>query len=59
MFELEIPKKMLANVLGTTPETLSRIFLRFKNDNIIEMDGNLIKIVDIEKLEDYAEGVLK
>ncbi len=59
MFELEIPKKMLANVLGTTPETLSRIFLRFKNDNIITMDGNLIKIIDIEKLEDYAEGVLK
>ncbi len=58
-FELEIPKKMLANVLGTTPETLSRIFLKFKNENIIEMNGSLIKILDIDKLKEYSEGLLK
>ena len=58
-FDLAIPKKVLANILGTTPETLSRIFLKLKNEDIIEMNGNSIKIIDSEKLEDYAEGFLK
>ena len=58
-FELEIPKKMLANVLGTTPETLSRIFLRLKNENIIDVNGNIIKILDFDKLDDISQGVLK
>ena len=57
IFELDIPKKMLANVLGTTPETLSRIFLKFKNEKILDTNGSKINIIDIEKLKEYSEGI--
>jgi len=56
VFTLEIPKAQLASLLGTIPETLSRILSKMREAGIIEIQGNKIKILDIESLKNFAEG---
>jgi len=53
--ELSITKGQLASLLGTIPETLSRILARMSGDGLIESDGPRIRILDREGLEDLAE----
>lgn len=54
--ELDISKAQLASLLGTIPETLSRILAKMKKRGLIDMDGPRIKILDPETLEDIAEA---
>ncbi|MFO8089398.1 MAG: Crp/Fnr family transcriptional regulator [Desulfatiglandaceae bacterium] len=49
--ELDITKSQLAALLGTIPETLSRILGRMSNRGFISIDGASIRILDREKLE--------
>jgi CRP/FNR family transcriptional regulator, dissimilatory nitrate respiration regulator len=44
--ELEISKGQLASLLGTIPETLSRIFARMSDEGLIAVDGKRIRILD-------------
>jgi len=55
--ELDITKGQLASLLGTIPETLSRILARMSGQGIIECDGPRIKIRDKQGLEDLASGL--
>ncbi|MDF1579046.1 MAG: helix-turn-helix domain-containing protein, partial [Desulfobulbales bacterium] len=55
-FPLNISKSQLASLLGTIPETLSRIFSRLNSRGYIESSGPRIKIVDREGLEALASG---
>jgi len=48
---LEIKKKDLAALLGTTRETISRKLSQFQKKNYICMEGNIIKIVKYDELE--------
>lgn len=48
--ELEISKGQLASLLGTIPETLSRIFGKMTEEGLIEVDGRKIHIIDKEAL---------
>jgi CRP/FNR family transcriptional regulator len=41
-------------VLGTIPETLSRIFARMSGDGLIEVDGRDIRLIDREGLAELA-----
>ena len=50
---LNITKKELANVLGTIPESLSRTFRRFKNENVISERNKLIEISNLKKLKSF------
>jgi CRP-like cAMP-binding protein len=52
--ELNITKSQLASLLGTIPETLSRILGRMSKQGLIESEGPRIKIVDRQGLEDLA-----
>jgi len=52
---LSISKGQLASLLGTIPETLSRIFTRMTELNLIEMDGRIIKLLNRNGLEKLAE----
>jgi CRP/FNR family transcriptional regulator len=54
--ELDIPKGQLANLLGTIPETLSRILARLTGQGIIEVQGRKVRILDRNLLEDLAAG---
>ena len=55
MVTLNISKGQLASLLGTIPETLSRIFARMTELNLIEMDGRNIKLLNRIGLEELAE----
>ena len=54
--ELDIPKALLANFLGTIPETLSRILARMTQEGLIEVDGRKIRLVNRQALEELATG---
>lgn len=51
---LDIPKGQLASLLGTIPETLSRILGKMSDQNLIEVNGRQIKLIDPLKLEVIA-----
>jgi CRP/FNR family transcriptional regulator, dissimilatory nitrate respiration regulator len=52
--ELPIPKGQLASLLGTIPETLSRIFTKMAAQGLIEVNGRNIRIVDRAGLENIS-----
>lgn len=54
--ELEITKGQLASLLGTIPETLSRILARMTQTGAIEVDGRRIRLLDRGILESLAAG---
>jgi len=54
---LEISKNQLASLLGTIPETLSRILARMNRDGFIDSTGpRQIKILNGKGLEELASG---
>ena len=52
---LKISKGQLASILGTIPETLSRIFAKLSGQNLIRVEGKKITLLDRSALEDLAE----
>ncbi len=54
---LEAPKNQLAGMLGTIPETLSRILNRMAREGYIVTEGAEITITDREGLRELAEGL--
>ncbi len=52
---LKISKGQLASILGTIPETLSRVFAKLSSRNLISVDGKKISLIDRGGLEDLAE----
>ena len=48
--ELPVSKGQLASLLGTIPETLSRIFARMSDEGLIQVDGRSITILDRQGL---------
>ncbi|MBW2107617.1 MAG: Crp/Fnr family transcriptional regulator [Deltaproteobacteria bacterium] len=55
-FDLDISKGQLASVLGTIPETLSRIFAKMMKKGLIQVQGRRIEILDRAGLTDLATG---
>jgi CRP/FNR family transcriptional regulator len=53
---LDFPKNQLASLLGTIPETLSRIITRMTREGLIRTEGSLICIRDITGLEAMVSG---
>lgn len=51
---LKISKGQLASILGTIPETLSRIFAKLSGQNLIRVEGKRIIVLDRAGLEDLA-----
>ncbi len=54
--ELTITKGQLASLLGTIPETLSRILAKMQMHNLIEVNGKQIQLYDLEGLELLAQS---
>lgn len=52
--ELDISKGQLASLLGTIPETLSRIFSKMSNQGLILIRGRRIKILNEKALKELA-----
>ncbi len=56
VFELPVPKKVIAAQLGVTSETLSRTFARLRDEKIIRVVQAKIFVLDPARLRDYANG---
>ncbi len=56
VLELDITKGQLASLLGTIPETLSRILGRLSQQEFIRVDGRRIEILNRDALESLAAG---
>jgi CRP-like cAMP-binding protein len=52
--KLNISKGQLASLLGTIPETLSRIFAKMTDQQLIEVNGRQIRLLDPAGLESLA-----
>lgn len=56
VFDLPVPKKILAAQLGVTSETLSRTLARFRDEKILRVVRARIFVLDPKRLRDYANG---
>jgi CRP/FNR family transcriptional regulator len=52
---LTISKSTLAGYLGTITETLSRTFKKLQDDNVIEVRGRKIFIIDFDRLRELSK----
>jgi len=59
VIELDISKNQMAGLLGTIPETLSRILKRMNDEKLIKVDTRTISILDRKGLAQLAEGSKK
>jgi CRP-like cAMP-binding protein len=53
--ELDISKGQLASLLGTIPETLSRVLAKMRDQGLIETQGPSVRILDRDGLEELVE----
>lgn len=58
-FDLDVNKSQLASLLGTIPETLSRVIRKLKDEGFIEVKGKQLHLLDVHGLEDLAGGELR
>ena len=48
---IALTREEMANLIGTATESAIRLISEFKNDNLIEVDGRRIKILDHAKIK--------
>ena len=53
--ELNVPKNVLASRLSIKPETFSRTLKRLSKLDLIEVQDNRIKVLDVERLEQHLK----
>lgn len=56
--ELTMTKRVLAAELGTSSETLSRTFARLRAENLLEVAGNTLHVLDVEALQSRFRRLL-
>ena len=52
---LPLSRNDVANFLGLRRETLSRVFSKFQKEQLIQVDGKKIQLVEVEKLTKLAD----
>jgi CRP-like cAMP-binding protein/CheY-like chemotaxis protein len=55
VFSISISREDLANIVGTATESLIRTLSDFKNEQLIEVKGSNISIIDLKKFEAYIK----
>ena len=53
-FVLSMPRTDIANYLGLTAETVSRLFSRFQKEKLIHASGRMVEILDLVGLSELA-----
>ncbi|MBF0225986.1 MAG: Crp/Fnr family transcriptional regulator [Desulfobacterales bacterium] len=56
--KLKVSKAQIASIIGTIPETLSRVFAKMASLEIINVDGKKVNILNKKSLKDIAENSL-
>jgi len=59
LFRLPMSRADIANYLGITPETVSRVIHRLQVSEILLLDGNDVQILDLHRLCQSAHGGIK
>ncbi|MBW6469056.1 MAG: Crp/Fnr family transcriptional regulator [Coriobacteriia bacterium] len=54
--DLGMPKSELAAALGTVPETLSRAFAKLREDELVEVHGKWVTVLDVRRLATLGSG---
>jgi CRP/FNR family transcriptional regulator len=57
-FHLTMTRNEIGNYLGLTIETISRLLSRFQKENIIQVDGKLITILDFDEMSQRLTSVV-
>lgn len=57
--KLSVSKGVLANILGTSQETLSRVLGKLSQEGLIEVQGKEITLLDLNRLHELAEGGIR
>ncbi|GGW88693.1 fumarate/nitrate reduction transcriptional regulator Fnr [Alteromonas halophila] len=57
-FHLSMTRSEIGNYLGLTIETISRLLTRFQKEEIIQVEGKLISIVDFDAMDKKLGGVV-
>ena len=52
--DIRLTREEMAAMIGTTHETLVRLFTEFRNEEIIEQEGKIIFIINEKKLIEFA-----
>lgn len=55
VFDLPISKSQLASNLGTVSETLSRTLRKMSDDDLINVSGKTVQILDFDRLAELAD----
>jgi len=55
-FNLDLPKGQLAGLIGTIPETMSRIMSKMVKNGFIQIEGSVVTILDRDALVELSEG---
>ena len=53
-YDLPLNRKELADLTGLSQESVIRILKKFKDENLIEIDGKTYRISDEKKLNDIV-----
>jgi CRP/FNR family transcriptional regulator len=54
-FTMTLSRQDIADMAGMTKESAIRVLKRFKDEGIITLEGNILEILDIEKLKNVSE----
>ena len=57
IYELPVTRRELSKVLGTTPETLSRVLKRMVDEGLIGLEGRSIRMPNRQAILDLADGL--
>ncbi len=52
--ELSAGKSVVASRLNMTPEHFSRVLHELQSAGLIEVDGRMVRILDVERLRGYG-----
>ena len=58
-FQLTMARTDIANYLRLAPETVSRVFKRFQDDGLLQVDRRELELLDRTQLEALAASVLR
>src|SRR6056297_191784 len=54
--QISLTREELANIVGTATESVIRLLSEFKQDNLIDLKGRKIRILDLKKLEKISNA---
>lgn len=54
--EIVLPREDLANMVGTARESLGRLLKEFREEDLIEIDNKIIRLIDAPKLQRIASS---